>query len=157
MEALSPLIQQYLAFGVPIVVIEIMTIHCYVDYLDDGHKMAIKLGLGLLVRFVLVNFMLWVPWKRGPKCWLIIAPTLYYILNVSNYIILPIGTVIWFATHAQKVEESVYGLYMMCVCIIWALQIVFYFTIIRPYVYFNAKAYLASRKEAWAAKELAEQ
>ena len=118
--------------------------------------MAIKLGVGLAIRFILVNFMLWVPWKRGPKCWLIIAPYLYYILNFTNYIALPIGTVVWFTTHAQKIEESVYGLYMMCVCIIWALQIVFYFTIIRPYVYFNARAYLASRKKAWEAKEQAE-
>lgn len=46
-----------------------------------------------------------------------------------------------------------YGLYVNCVLIIWVIQMIFYFVIIRPYVYFNAKAYLAIRKQTWERKE----
>ena len=34
----------------------------------------------------------------------------------------------------------------------WLIQVLFYLFVIKPYVYFNAMAYIASRKLAWEKK-----
>lgn len=47
---------------------------------------------------------------------------------------------------------SVYSLYIYCVLIIWLIQMLFYIFVIKPYVYFNAMAYIASRKLKWEKK-----
>lgn len=44
---------------------------------------------------------------------------------------------------------SVYGIYEETVAIVWALQMLFYFRIIRPFVYTNARAYIAKRNLLW--------
>ena len=130
-----------------------MTKECYVDELDFGHKMAIRLAVVQAFRFVLCNIKLWISWKRGSNCWLSCAPTLMYILSLTNYIIIPLLSLCWFAWRFEKLTESVYGVYCGTVGIIWLLQILFYFRIIKPYVYFNEMAYIASRKLAWERKE----
>lgn len=104
-------------------------------------------------RFFLANVKLWVSWKRGPACWIKIAPTLMYFITLLNYILLPLIGIGWFSAHWNKMSTSVYGLYMGCVLFIWLIQMGFYFVIIRPYVYVNAKAYLASRKQSLERKE----
>lgn len=43
-------------------------------------------------------------------------------------------------------QSSVYGLYLNCVLIMWVMQMLFYIYIIRPHVYFNARAYIARRR-----------
>lgn len=108
----------------------------------------IRLLYGIALRFVIANFLIWVSWKRGPACWIKVAPTLMYLLTLTNYILIPLGSIAFFVWHWQRMQQSVYGIYMLTVLFIWIAQIGFYFVIIRPYIYFNAMAYIASRKIA---------
>lgn len=124
--------------------------------LDAGHRMANMLLYLCTARYLLANFMLWVSWKRGPGWWIKIGPTVMYLVTLTNYILLPLGGFVFFGMHWSMMQDSVYGLYMDCVCIMWATQMIYYFYIIRPYVYFNALAYLASRKLEIERKEQAE-
>lgn len=131
-----------------------MTASCYIDYLDFGHQACIKLGLICAARYILANICCFVSWKRGPDCWVKIAPTILYLLNLTNYIIIPLVMGFFFAQNWQIVNTSVYGIYMQCVCILWVFQALFYFRIIKPYIYDNATAYIASRKLAQEKKAL---
>ncbi len=115
--------------------------------------MAVRLLYAQAFRFVLANIKLWVSWKRGSQCWLSIAPTLMYILSLTNYILIPLLSISWFVWRYDKLVQSVYGVYCGTVIIIWLLQVLFYFRIVRPYIYFNEMAYIASRKQAQERKE----
>ena len=96
-------------------------------------------------------------WKRGANCWIKIGPTVMYLITLTNYILIPLLSLVWFGLKWHKMQTSVYGLYMNCVMIIWAIQMSFYYLTIRPYVYFNALAYIASRKLYQERKEREEQ
>ncbi len=99
----------------------------------------------LLLRFALANFTIWVAWKRGPAWWLKIAPTLMYLITLANYILIPIAVMVYMIINWAVFKESIYNIYIKCVVIIMIGQIFFYFGVIGPYVYFNAKAYIAAR------------
>mmetsp|Transcript_35906 Transcript_35906/g.47240 ORF Transcript_35906/g.47240 Transcript_35906/m.47240 type:complete len:221 (+) Transcript_35906:332-994(+) len=144
-DAMGIIMSQYLAFGVPCWVIYKQTEECYVPRLDVGHKSAITLGTAMFMRFILANILIWVNWKRGPQWWLKIAPTVMYLLSLFNYIIFPLGSMIWFMLKWDQMGKTVYGVYEKTVAIIWILQMLFYFRIIKPFIYANAMAYLAKR------------
>ena len=129
-----------------------MTNEEYVPELMFGHTMAQRLGYALIGRFALVNFQIFVSWKRGPACWIKIAPTVMYLLCLLNYILFPLASGYWFYIRADAMQHSIYGIYLWCVGIIWLIQMTFYLRIIKPYIYFNAMAYIASRKQAMDAK-----
>lgn len=84
---------------------------------------------------MLANVLVFVNWKTGPKWWLKVAPTFMYILTLTNYILFPIISGIWFVRKWDIMLKSVYGIYSQTVGIIWILQMVFYFRIIGPFVY----------------------
>lgn len=74
-----------------------MTKSCYAnDELDRGHRVAIYMGIVSFLRFVLANVSLWVTWKRGASCWIKIGPTVMYLITLSNYILIPLGGLIWY-------------------------------------------------------------
>lgn len=154
-EANNLLMSQYLAFAIPMGVSFQITVSCYPVYLDQGHEMMKRLLFVIAIRFIITNFLIWVSWKRGPACWIKIAPTLMYLLTLTNYILIPLASLAWFAMHYQRIRESVYGIYMVTVLFIWIAQIAFYLFIIKPYIYFNAMAYIASRKIANEKKDRA--
>lgn len=58
--------------------------------------MARYLGYLCLLRFTLANLKLWVTWKRGPSCWIKIGPKVMYMIALTNYILLPIASIIFF-------------------------------------------------------------
>jgi len=151
-EAMSTLMSQYLALGVPCWVIFKITDACYVPRLDVGHKTAMKLGYAMLARFVLANFLIFVDWRTGPKWWLKVAPTVMYLLTLTNYILFPLASIFWFFMNWTKMGKSVYGIYEQTVAIIWILQMVFYFQIIGPYIFTNAKVYITRRAALWEQK-----
>ena len=101
----------------------------------------------MFARFILANFLVWVNWRKGPDLWLKIAPTFMYILSLCNYILFPLGSFVWFGLNWQNMGKTVYGVYEQTVAIIWLLQIIFYYRIIRPFIYANSMAYIAKRKE----------
>ena len=115
--------------------------------------MAKNLNYLLITRFILANIPLWISWKRGPSWWLTVAPTFMYLVTLTNYILIPLGSMAFFALNWTKLVNTVRGLYMCCVCFIYILQSFFYFTTIRPFVYFNAMAYIASRKLKYEQQE----
>lgn len=93
---MSILMSQYVVFGVPCYVIYKMTESCFVPRLDVGHKSAMSLGYAMIARFVLANFLVFFNWRRGPKWWLKIAPTIMYLLTLTNYILFPLFSMFWF-------------------------------------------------------------
>ena len=110
-EAMGTLMSQYLAFGVPCYVMFRITEPDYIPRLNVGHKTANNLGYALTARFILVNFLLMLNWKVGPKWWLKVAPTITYILTLTNYILFPIASGFWFAANWEKMGKSVFGVY----------------------------------------------
>lgn len=49
------------------------------------------------VQVLLVHFLIFVSWKKGPYCWLVIAPYLFMGLAIATYIIIPAA--LTFYTH----------------------------------------------------------
>ena len=81
-----------------------MTATCFVKELDGGHSMANKLWYACVIRFILANITLWFSWKRGPDFWLLVAPTIMYLVTLVNYIIIPLITVVFFAVNFYKMQ-----------------------------------------------------
>lgn len=38
-------------------------------------------------------FLIFVPWKKGPDCYLKISPYIFYTMMYLNYVILPVGNI----------------------------------------------------------------
>lgn len=146
-EANCVLMSQYRSFGVPLLVALQYSAACYPEILDGGHFMMNNMVKVLLVRFVFANFIIWVSWKRGPDWWIKIAPTLMYLITLTNYILIPVGVMTNMIINWPVFKESIYSIYIKCVVIIMITQIFFYFGVIKPYIYFNAMAYIAARKQ----------
>jgi len=155
-EANSVIMSQYLAFGSPVWVAFQISFSCYPEDLDAGHSMMRLVAVAAMVRFVLANMLLWISWKRGPPFWMKVAPTVMYLLTLTNFILIPAAGSVWFALQWTAIRSSIYGIYIGCVALIWLLQVGFYFTIIKPYIYFNAMAYIAARKQELERKERGE-
>ena len=55
-EALGVIMSQYISFGAPMIVIYYLAAGRYSGDLDYGHTMCVRVGYGLLARFLIINF-----------------------------------------------------------------------------------------------------
>lgn len=48
------------------------------------------INVSSFISVICITFLIFVPWKKGPKNYLKISPMLFFILLISNYLIVPI-------------------------------------------------------------------
>ena len=91
-EALALLQAQYQVFVVPF-----LTTACLVQIAlsagmsADSIKHTVNFTYFMAAQSAVLHFLIFVSWKKGPKCWLIIAPKLYLGLLVITYVLMPCG------------------------------------------------------------------
>lgn len=98
-----------------------------------------------------ISFLIFVHWKKGPKCWLKFSHYIFYVVLLLNYLIIPAINIIvctflfinpnW-DLKAQTAES--YVLFFFAVC---CMRVVEYFTMVRRTVVLDARIYVESRRE----------
>jgi hypothetical protein len=66
------------------------------SYIPTGDNSGLETQLQLIfysncISLAAIIFLIFVPWKKGPECYLKFSPIIFYALMYLNYVILPVG------------------------------------------------------------------
>lgn len=104
-----------------------------------------------LISMVCISFLVFVPWKRGSKCWTSVSPYIFYVVLLMNYLIIPFANIfvsffLFCNPHwdlkAQTAETYVLFFFGTC-----CMRIFEFFANIKRTVLLDARTYLSSIKE----------
>ena len=110
-EAMSQLLSQYQGFVIPFLV----SAYCLFTNIRDGTPPAMLRNVKDFLYFqaiqvFCVHFLIFVSWKKGPKWWLKIAPTLFMGMIVLTYILIPIGICILTDLRWESFQDDIFFL-----------------------------------------------
>ena len=89
-ESIAVLMQQYQGFVVPFL-INLFMLAVSMDGGASKEDCAVVVNYlyGQGTQVVLIHLLIFGSWKKGPYCWLVIAPYLFYGMAIAAYIIVP--------------------------------------------------------------------
>lgn len=97
-----------------------------------------------------IIFLIFVPWKKGPEWYLRISPTIFYVLVLMNYLILPLGNLGLSAFYVidpkYDLKTQVIQSWVVFYNVVNFSRVLEYFFIIRRTILLDAKNYLAARE-----------
>jgi hypothetical protein len=92
-----------------------------------------------------ITFLIFVHWKKGADWWLKISYIVFYVLLLTNYIVLPliniVASVFFIVSPNINLEDETIESYVVFITIVCLMRLIEYFTLIRRSVLLDAKIY----------------
>ena len=98
------------------------------------------------VQMVITHILIFVSWKKGPQCWLSIAPSLYYVLLNVSYLVVPVIIAIYTDMKKTEVKDDSLFLQLFVSLIIQLFHLLNYYISIHKIVLPEAKLYIKKRE-----------
>ena len=93
-----------------------------------------------------ITFLIFVPWKKGPAWYLRFSDKVFFVLLLTNYILLPainnIVSVYWIINPVIDLKVQAIESYIIFFNVICFMRMIEYVTIIRRTVLVDARTYL---------------
>jgi hypothetical protein len=93
-----------------------------------------------------ITFLIFVHWKKGAEWWLKISYIVFYVLLLTNYVILPlvnVGIFVFFIiAPAINLKDETIESYVIFINIICLLRLIEYATLVRRSVLLDARIYI---------------
>lgn len=130
-------------------------VNTYLALAPTGDKGGLQAQLRLIfisnvLSVIAISYLIFVPWKKGPECYLKISPIIFFTMVYLNYIIIPlinIGLTVFFTLN-PKYDLKVLPLesWVIFVTIVNFSRLVEYFTSLKKIFLDDARIYLETRK-----------
>lgn len=110
-----------------------------------------------------ITFLIFVPWKKGPAWYLKISDKIFYIMLLTNYIILPavnnIATCYFIFNPDINLKQESIESYIIFFNIVCFMRLIEYFIIVRRTVLLDAKNFMSIKAdmEAKTAEQIEEE
>ena len=98
------------------------------------------------VQTVITHILIFVSWKKGPQCWLNVAPGLYYVLLNVSYLVVPVIIAIYTDMKKQDIKDDSLYLQLFASLIIQIFHLLNYYISIHKLVLPEAKLYIKKRE-----------
>lgn len=98
------------------------------------------------IQFLLIHVLIFVSWKKGPECWLTIAPKFYYGLAVVCYVVIPAGLSLFTHNRWKQLHKDPFQMLVLFGFTVQLSHFIHFYLTIYKVVLPEARKYIAKRE-----------